>query len=223
MNPSPCLPFILTSMGGLRSEGHEFLRLCRKRNPVKAELLLDVLVTQHSRWTARRVHRALFGQTLIDFSGDSWTCLTTHCITSKISNRCQHRQQTNQTHILSNFTRKFSCTKRSEIRVDASDDDECSANSNFDSSDETHHESTGNEIPSWLHAMAFTDEQKNPVQESISDCGGASASAACDLFVQPNFERQAFPAASEDSVQTSILTSDHTAHRETEFFELSPE
>ena len=91
--------------------------------------------------------------------------------------------------------------------------------SNFDSSDE----STGNEIPSWLHAMAFTDEQKNPVQESISDCGGASASAACDLFVQPTFERQAFPAASEDSVQTSVMTSDHTAHRETEFFELSPE
>ena len=61
------------------------------------------------------------------------------------------------------------------------------------------------------------------MQESIRDCGGASASAACDLLVQPGSERLAFPAASEDSVQTSVLTSDHTAHRETEFFELSPE
>ena len=103
-----------------------------------------------------------------------------------------------------------------KIMVDASSEDEWSANSNFDSSDES------NEIPSWLHALAFTDEQGDPVQEAISECGGASASAACDLFVQPNFERQAFPAASEDSVQTSVMTSDHTAHRETEFFELSP-
>ena len=35
--------------------------------------MLDVLVTQHSRWTARRIHRALFGQSLINFEGDSWS------------------------------------------------------------------------------------------------------------------------------------------------------
>ena len=122
-------------MGGLCSEGHEFLRLCRKRNPVKAELLLDVLVTQHSKWTARRVHRALFGQNLIDFSGDSWTCLTTHSTTSKISNRCQRRQP-NQQHILSNFTRKFDSTARLETTVITSNNDECAC-SNFDSSEES--------------------------------------------------------------------------------------
>ena len=33
----------------------------------------DVLVTQHSRWTARRIHRALFGQSLINFLGSCWT------------------------------------------------------------------------------------------------------------------------------------------------------
>ena len=115
---------------------------------------------------------------------------------------------------MSNFTRKFDCTSHSKTRVDASSEDEQSANSNFDSSDES------NEIPSWLHAMAFTDEQGDPVQEAISECGGASASAACDLFVQPNFERQAYPAASEDPVQASVM---HTSHRETEFFELSPD
>ena len=50
---------IQTSMGGLCSEGHAFLKICRQRNPDRADLLLDVLVTQHSRWTARRIHRAL--------------------------------------------------------------------------------------------------------------------------------------------------------------------
>ena len=57
-------------MGGLCSEGHEFLRICKKRNPVAAHHMIDVLVTQHSRWTARRLHRALFGQSLINFQGD---------------------------------------------------------------------------------------------------------------------------------------------------------
>ena len=51
INPSPCLPFILTSMGGLCSEGHEFLRLCRSRDQAEADHMVDVLVTQHSRWT----------------------------------------------------------------------------------------------------------------------------------------------------------------------------
>ena len=72
LNQSGCLPFILTSMGGLCSEGHEFLRICKKRNPVAAHHMIDVLVTQHSRWTARRIHRSLFGKSLINFSGDSW-------------------------------------------------------------------------------------------------------------------------------------------------------
>ena len=60
-------------MGGLCSEGHEFIRICKKRNLLEAEHMLDVLVTQHSRWTARRLHRALFGQSLINFVGDSWS------------------------------------------------------------------------------------------------------------------------------------------------------
>ena len=66
------MPFILTSMGGLCQEGHDFLRLCKKRNKSATLRLLDVLVTQHARWTARRIRRALFGQSLIDFSGSSW-------------------------------------------------------------------------------------------------------------------------------------------------------
>ena len=72
VNESFCVPFILTSMGGLCQEGHDFLRLCKKRNKGATLRLLDVLVTQHARWTARRIRRALFGQSLIDFSGSSW-------------------------------------------------------------------------------------------------------------------------------------------------------
>ena len=62
LTESSCLPFILTSMGGLCEEGHEFLRVCRKRNPEKTKHLIDVFVTQHSRWVASRMRRSLFGQ-----------------------------------------------------------------------------------------------------------------------------------------------------------------
>ena len=34
---------------------------------------LDVLVTQHAKWTAKRVRRGLFGQSIVDFSTDSWS------------------------------------------------------------------------------------------------------------------------------------------------------
>ena len=73
-----CVPFILTSMGGLCKEGHDFLRLCKKRNKGATLHLLDVLVTQHAKWTARRIRRALFGQSLLDFSGSSWSCVKIH-------------------------------------------------------------------------------------------------------------------------------------------------
>merc|ERR1719353_1583172 len=37
--------------------------------------LLDVLVTQHAKWTAKRIRRGLFGQALVDFSTDSWSSI----------------------------------------------------------------------------------------------------------------------------------------------------
>ena len=74
-NESSCLPFILTSMGGLCEEGHEFLRLCKKRNKGATLHLLDVLVTQHAKWTAKRIRRGLFGQSLVDFSTESWSSI----------------------------------------------------------------------------------------------------------------------------------------------------
>ena len=57
-------------------EEHEFLRVCRKRNPEKTKHLIDVLVTQHSRWVASRMRRAFFGQA-----------------TSSAVESCDHEQQ----------------------------------------------------------------------------------------------------------------------------------
>ena len=60
-------------MGGLCNEGHEFLRLCKKRNKGATLHLLDVLVTQHAKRTAKRVRRGLFGQSIVDFSTETWS------------------------------------------------------------------------------------------------------------------------------------------------------
>ena len=51
------------------------MRLCKKRNKSATLRLLDVLATQHVKWTARRIRRALFGQSLVDFSGPSWSSI----------------------------------------------------------------------------------------------------------------------------------------------------
>jgi hypothetical protein len=61
--------------GGLCDEGHDFLR-SRKKNRNKGATLhpLDVLVTQHAK-TAKRVRRGLFGQSIVDFSTDSWSSI----------------------------------------------------------------------------------------------------------------------------------------------------
>ena len=99
LNESFCLPFILTSMGGLCEEGHEFLRLCKKRNKGATMHLLDVLVTQHALWTAKRIRRGLFGQALVDFSTESWSSIQLQESASQ-----QKRKQPKKTpRILRNF------------------------------------------------------------------------------------------------------------------------
>ena len=65
----------LLAWGGLCDEGHDFLRLCKKRDKGATLHLLDVLVTQHAKWTAKRVRRGLFGQSIVDFSTDSWSSI----------------------------------------------------------------------------------------------------------------------------------------------------
>ena len=49
VNENFCVPFILTSMGGLCQEGHDFLRICKKRKKGATLRLLDVLVAQHAK------------------------------------------------------------------------------------------------------------------------------------------------------------------------------
>merc|ERR1712216_970595 len=95
--------------------------------------MLDVLVTQHSRWTARRIHRALSGQSLIDFRCESWTCQSNESTTdSKISNRCKHKSHACQTHILSDFTRQFSNSTSQASPHNTLTEEECSVCSDND-------------------------------------------------------------------------------------------
>ena len=49
--------------------------MCKERNKGATLHLLDVLVTQHAKWTAKRVRRGLFGQSIVDFSTDSWSSI----------------------------------------------------------------------------------------------------------------------------------------------------
>jgi len=72
-NANVFVPFIITSMGGLRKEGHSFSRVCTKKDLEQMHHVMDVLITQHSKWTARRIKRSLFGQTQTYFSKDSWS------------------------------------------------------------------------------------------------------------------------------------------------------
>ena len=102
LNESFCVPFILTSMGGLCREGHDFLRLCKKRNKSATLRLLDVLVTQHAKWTARRIRRALFGQSLVDFSGSDWSSIKLH----KSVSECQPVSRSKKT--VPRMAREFS-------------------------------------------------------------------------------------------------------------------
>ena len=83
-------------MGGLCKEGHEFIRLCKKRNKGATLHLLDVLVTQHAKWTAKRIRRGLFGQSIVDFSTDSWSSIQLKD-SSKPSASTQNRTQPKKT------------------------------------------------------------------------------------------------------------------------------
>ena len=46
------------------------MRICKKKDLPATIRMMDVLATQHSKWTATRLRRALFRRSLVDFSGD---------------------------------------------------------------------------------------------------------------------------------------------------------
>ena len=64
--------------------------------------MIYVLVTQHSKWTAKRVRRALFGQSIVDFSVDPWIGRKSR----KDSERTEVRQKAKKTP--SRIQREFS-------------------------------------------------------------------------------------------------------------------
>merc|ERR1712097_134506 len=70
-------PLILSIALFVHDVAYDFLRftLCKKRNKGATLHLLDVLVTQHAKWTANRVRRGLLGQALVDFSTESWSSI----------------------------------------------------------------------------------------------------------------------------------------------------
>ena len=103
LNESFCIPFILTSMGGLCAEGHDFLRLCKKRNKGATIHLLDVLVTQHAKWTAKRLRRGLFGQSIVDFSTTSWSSIQLQNSTSKNASKQAGEQSKKTPRLLRSF------------------------------------------------------------------------------------------------------------------------
>ena len=65
------------------------------------------LVTQHAKWTARRIRRALFGQSLVDFSGSTWSCVKIHNAKSDASEPTQVNRRKAK---VSRMVREFSQT-----------------------------------------------------------------------------------------------------------------
>ena len=106
LTENSCLPFILTSMGGFCAEGHDFLRLCKKRNKGATLHLLDVLVTQHAKWTARRIRRGLFGQALVDFSAETWSSIQLQDSAKQKTSLQEKKQPKKTPRLLRSFAQK---------------------------------------------------------------------------------------------------------------------
>ena len=141
-------------------------------------------------------------KSLIDFSGDSWTCLSNEStINSKISNRCKHKSHAYQTHILSDFTRQFSTSNSQASSHDTFTEEKCSVCSDNDHTAE--------------RSMAPWDEcETNFAQKSGSIICYVVSSKPPILY--PSV---AFPAADE---RGPLLVPKVASTLTTEFFELSP-
>ena len=103
---------------GLCDEGHEFLRLCRKRSPDKTKHLIDVLVTQHAKWIASRLRRALFGQSTssavasqqsAQLTKPAWKATSAISTAQRTQNNCGHMKRLKAA--FSNFPSSVEATK----------------------------------------------------------------------------------------------------------------
>ena len=128
-----------------------------------------------------RTFRAIF-----DFSGESWQCLSTQNITSKISNRCTHKSHGKNTHILSRFTQQFS--EPTSVPPQIFNDEEWSQNSESQSSDgesecnfEGHRTESNPERPTSA-LLDHVDMHVGIEDLHKADQESATASQRCEFF-----------------------------------------
>ena len=68
--------------------------------------LLDVLVTQHAKWTARRIRRGLFGQALVDFSAETWSSIQLQDSAKQKTSLQEKKQPKKTPRLLRSFAQK---------------------------------------------------------------------------------------------------------------------
>ena len=124
------------------------------------------------RWgrSARRIHRALFGQSLIDFAGDSWSCVSSQAGKAKISNRCRGKKCAMQTCILSKFSRQFTSSREAggttEVFLEEEESPVEYVSSDNDSSEEDEEECAEQEAD--FPGIGAGERPASPVREAIA-------------------------------------------------------
>ena len=124
------------------------------------------------RWgrSARRIHRALFGQSLIDFAGDSWNCVSSQTGKTKISNRCRGKKCAMQTCILSKFSRQFTSSREAvrttEVFPEEEEEPVQYVSSDNDSSEEDEEECDQQQVD--FSGIRADERPASPVREAIA-------------------------------------------------------
>ena len=77
--------------------------------------MVDVLVTQHSKWTARRIRRALFGQSLVDFNSDPWVVVNSQEEKAGSKGIVQKRSQKKQSRLEIAFSQEESNSSQETV------------------------------------------------------------------------------------------------------------
>jgi hypothetical protein len=209
LTESCCLPFILSSMGGLCSEGHEFLKICKKKNKAATLRMMDVLVTQHSKWTAKRIRRALFGQSFVDFNADPWT--TSRDSKDSVKPEANKKKaKKKQSRIEREFSQGEKTTSQATTITDSTPIDEEVSDSPFhDFSPQK--AGTATEQQSSPHLSPAHNEEFSRFHVFSSQEAGTAT------------EQQSSPLAQiEDFSQVSSEKRVKAKNNNTEFFELSP-
>merc|ERR1719453_118317 len=125
----------------------------------------------------RRAHKAactetaaLFGQSLIDFGGDSWSCVSSQAGKAKISNRCRGKKCAMQTCILSKFSRQFTSSREAvratEVFPEEEEEPVQYVSSDNDSSEEDEEECDQQQVE--FSGIRADERPASPVREAIA-------------------------------------------------------